>query len=192
MASSSEVVLVRHGETEWSRSGQHTSHTDLPLTDEGERQARALGERLAGREFALVLSSSRRRALDTGRLAGLADPVVDDDLAEWDYGTYEGLTTATIAEDVPGWTVWTGSVPGGETAAQVGERADRALERARAAVGDVALLSHGHLLRVLAARWVGLPPEDGGRFVLSAGSLSVLGYEHGRPVIRSWNGGLRS
>lgn len=178
--------MLRHGETEWSRSGQHTSRTDLPLTEEGERRAAALGRLLNGRAFALVLASPMRRALETCRLAGYRPEIVSD-LHEWDYGDYEGLTTAQIQKTAPGWTIWTAAPPGGETIAQVSARADRILKRAAAAAGDVALFGHGHMLRVIAARWLGLEPEAGRLLALSTGSLSVLGYEHLTRVLRLWN-----
>jgi broad specificity phosphatase PhoE len=186
----SEIWLVRHGETEWSRSGQHTSRTDLPLTHEGERQAESLKRMLVGHSFALVLSSPMKRAVETCRLVGLAPKVTfetTDDLREWDYGDYEGLTTAEIQKRVPGWTIFTGSVPNGETVERVGARADRVISRALAAAGDVALFGHGHLLRVLAARWVGIEPSGGRLLALSTASLSVLGYERETRVIRLWN-----
>jgi probable phosphoglycerate mutase len=182
------VVLIRHGETEWSASGQHTSVTDLSLTDAGRRQAVELGERLAGRDFSLVLTSPRARARDTCALAGLAAAaIVDDDLAEFAYGDYEGRTTPDIREERPGWSVWTDGAPGGETAPEVGARADRVIERVLAADGDCALFAHGHLLRVLAARWIGLPAEYGGHLVLSTGSLSELGFERERRAVLAWN-----
>jgi broad specificity phosphatase PhoE len=183
-----KLVLVRHGETEWSASGQHTSVTDVPLLESGRRDALRLGERLAGRDFALVLTSPRARARVTAELAGLGDRAqLDEDLAEWDYGEYEGRTTPEIREQRPGWSVWTDGVPGGETVEQVGERADRVIERASAAGGDVALFAHGHLLRVLAARWIGLSAVYGGHLALSTGSLSELGFERERRVIWVWN-----
>ena len=157
----SEIWLVRHGETEWSRSGQHTSRTDLPLTPAGERQAESLKRMLAGHRFALVLSSPMKRAIDTCNLVGLT-PEISGDLREWDYGDYEGLTTPEIQKRVPGWTIFTGAVPNGETAEQVAARADRVIARALAADGDVALFGHGHLSRVLAARWIGLEPSGDG------------------------------
>jgi broad specificity phosphatase PhoE len=182
------VILVRHGETEWSLSGQHTSRTDVPLTNAGREAARRLGARLAGREFALVLTSPRSRARDTCAEAGLGDVArVDDDLVEWDYGSYEGLTTPEIRVDHPGWLLWEDGVPGGETARQVAARADRVIERAIAADGDVALFAHGHVLRVLGARWLGLPPERGGSLALETASLSELGFEHENRVIWRWN-----
>ena len=186
----SEIWLVRHGETEWSRSGQHTSRTDLPLTPAGEQQAENLKRMLAGHSFALVLSSPMKRALETCRLVGMTPEVpfeTTDDLREWDYGDYEGLTTAEIQKRVPGWTIFTGAVPNGETAEQVGARADRVIARALAADGDVALFGHGHLSRVLAAQWIGLEPAGGRLLALSTASLSVLGYERETRVIRLWN-----
>ena len=183
-----EIWLIRHGETAWSVSGQHTGRTEVPLTPEGVRQAEALGRRLAGKRFALALTSPRARARETCRLAGLAGAAqVDDDLAEWDYGDLEGRTGAEIRAGMPGWTIWSGPVPGGETAAQVGARADRVLARARQAGGNVALFAHGHMLRVTAARWLGLPPAEGRLFALDTASVSVLGLEQELPVIRSWN-----
>jgi broad specificity phosphatase PhoE len=182
------IVLVRHGETEWSASGRHTSFTDVDLTEAGRRAAEALGARLAGRDFALVLTSPRRRARDTCELAGFGDRAeVDDDLVEWDYGSYEGLTTPQIRESVPGWTVFDAPTPGGETAAQVGARTDRVLARAQAADGDVALFAHGHLLRVLAARWIGLPPEAGALLALGTAAVCELGFERERHVLWLWN-----
>jgi broad specificity phosphatase PhoE len=182
----SEIWLIRHGETEWSREGKHTSRTDLPLTAEGERRAEAVGQWLKGRPFALVLTSPMRRALDTCRLAGYAAETTPD-LSEWDYGAFEGLTTAQIQVDHPGWTIWTGTPEGGETAQEVGARADRVIARAVAAGGDVALFGHGHMLRVLAARWLGLEPEGGRLLELSTGSVSVLGYERDTRVLQMWN-----
>ncbi|MFN8025570.1 MAG: histidine phosphatase family protein [Acidimicrobiia bacterium] len=185
-----ELVLVRHGQTEWSRSGQHTSYSDIELTQRGEDEARAAAERLAARHFAAVFTSPMRRARETCRIAGLAEhAVVTDDLCEWNYGDYEGLTTPQIRETNPGWTIFTGDPPGGETAAQVGARADHIIERAvdAAVGGDVALFSHGHFLRVLGARWVGLPPTDGALLRLDTATICVLGHEHGNRVIRVWN-----
>ena len=188
-----EIVVLRHGQTEWSRSGQHTSVTDLPLLPEGERQAQALRRSLAGRTFTEVWVSPRLRARRTAELAGLTLTAVDDDLVEVDYGGYEGRTTADISEELGrDWSVWRdGTVPGatpGETLAEVGARVDRVLDRARRllADGDVALVAHGHVLRVLTARWLGLPPEDGALFALAAGSYGVLGHEHTRPVLTAW------
>ena len=181
-----ELWLIRHGETEWSASGRHTSSTDLALTAEGERKAAAVGRLLAGKAFALVLASPLQRALDTCRLAGFS-PEVTPDLREWGYGAYEGLTTAGIQVQNPGWTIWTGAPPGGESAEEVGARADRVIARAAVAGGDVALFGHGHMLRVLAARWLGLEPTGGRLLALSTGSLSVLGYEHETRVVQGWN-----
>jgi broad specificity phosphatase PhoE len=183
-----DVVLVRHGQTAWSLSGQHTGTTDVPLTEAGREQARALAARLTGRTFALVLSSPRSRALDTCRLAGLGDAMaVREDLREWDYGDYEGLTTPDIRRERPGWHLFDDGCPGGETADDVGARVDRAIAELRAADGDAAVFGHGHCLRVLAARWLGLPARDGARFALSTGSVSVLGGEHERPAMWGWN-----
>ena len=180
------VVLARHGATEWSESGQHTSTTDVSLTEAGRAAARELGARLKGREFALVLSSPRARARDTATLAGF-DPEIDPDLAEIGYGEYEGRTTPEIREERPGWTLWRDGSPGGETLAQAGERADRVIARARAAGGDVLLFAHGHILRVIAARWLELPPERGASFALHTATLSELGFEREHRVILRWN-----
>jgi len=187
-----ELTLVRHGETEWSRSGRHTSRTDVPLTPLGEKQARALGELLADVRPVLVLTSPRQRAVRTAELAGLADvaPVeVDPDLAEWAYGEYEGITTPEIRRDRPGWTIWTGDPPGGETAEDVRIRADRVLARIREALerGPVLVIGHGHFSRVLAARWLGLQVTSGGMFVLGPASPCLLGTEHGNPAVHRWN-----
>jgi broad specificity phosphatase PhoE len=183
------VFLVRHGETEWSKSGQHTGKTDLPLTEAGEEQGRLLTERLKGVDFTLVLTSPLQRAMETCRQAGLLDRAeVSDDLHEWDYGRYEGLTTPEIKEQQPAWNLWTDGAPDGESPAQVSARADRVLERIRAADGDVALFSHGHMLRSLGARWIGVPITAGTHLMLSTASVSVLGYERETPVLRLWNG----
>ena len=189
MASVGELVLLRHGETEWSASGRHTSRTDLELTGNGEKQARALAPAVSGRIFAAVLSSPRRRSLRTAELAGLTVTAVDQDLAEWDYGDYEGVTTAEVRQHRPNWSLWTDGAPGGESPEQIGVRVDRLLARLRPilADGDVALVGHGHALRVLGARWVGLPPGGGGLFRLDTATLSELGFEHDRPVITQWN-----
>ena len=182
-----EILLVRHGATEWTATGQHTSRTDVPLTDEGREQARALGRVLDGHEFALVLSSPLSRALETCRLAGFGDAVeTDDDLREWDYGEYEGRNTVDIREERPGWNVWAGS-PGGESLDEVGARARHVLERATGADGDAALFSHGHFLRILGACWLGLAPEGGRFFLLSTAAVSLLGYERESRVLREWN-----
>jgi broad specificity phosphatase PhoE len=183
-----QVWIARHGETEWSRSGQHTGRTDLPLTPDGERQAQALGRVLAGRRFALVLTSPRRRARDTCRIAGFGPEAREDpDLAEWDYGRYEGLTRRDIEQLDPGWTIWTRPVPAGESAAQVAARADRVIAAVAGAGGDALLFSHGHLLRVLAARWLGLPPEEGRRFALDPATIGLLATEREARVVRTWN-----
>ncbi len=184
---SPEIWLARHGETTWSRDWLHTSVTDVPLTERGVEQARDLGSRLAGRSFSLVLTSPRSRARRTAELAGFADAVVDADLVEWQYGEYEGISTEEIRATVPDWTVWDHPTPAGDTADEVGARADRVLERARGAGGDVLLFGHAHALRVLTARWLGLDAPDGRLFRLDTGSISVLGYERETPVIRSWN-----
>jgi broad specificity phosphatase PhoE len=181
-----EVVLVRHGETEWSRDLRHTGRTDVPLTEEGERQARAVGEALRGREFAVVLSSPLRRALETARLAGF-EPRVREELAEWDYGDFEGIKTAEIREEIPDWTIWRYGARGGESVEEMGARVDRVVEELRRMDGDALVFAHGHVLRVLAARWVGLAPADGRLFALGSGTLSTLGYEREQPVIRLWN-----
>jgi|SRR5438034_2853011 len=183
-----QLVLVRHGETEWSASGRHTGRTDVPLTQEGRRQAEALGACLEGRTFALVLASPLSRAMETCRLSGLegqAEP--RDDLMEWDYGEYEGRTTADIRTERPAWSLWMDGVPGGEIAERVGRRADRVIAEARAAPGDVALFAHGHILRVVTARWLDLPPDRGRSFALETATISVLGYERETPVITRWN-----
>ncbi|MEA2610907.1 MAG: hypothetical protein QOG32_633 [Chloroflexota bacterium] len=183
-----ELWLIRHGETEWARLGRHTGRTDVPLTETGRDQARALGRRLVGHRFDLVLTSPLSRASETAALAGFgAGAVVDPDLREWDYGIFEGRLTSEIRADVPGWSIWTGPWPEGETATQVGARADRVLERARAIDGDVLVFAHGHLLRVLAARWLGLPPTSGSLFSLSTATLSILGWERENAVIETWN-----
>ncbi len=181
-------VVIRHGETEWSRSGRHTGRTDLPLLPEGEDQARALGPRLTGIEFGMVLTSPLVRARETCRLAGLgAGAVVDPDLAEWDYGSYEGLTTAEIRRKRPGWDLFQDGAPGGENADQVGARVDRVIERVLASPGMVACVAHGHLLRVLASRWIGLEASAACHFALNPASISELGWGHERPIIVRWN-----
>lgn len=186
-----EIVLIRHGQTEWSAAGRHTSYTDLDLTPDGEQQARQAGKRLAGRSFAAVIASPRKRALRTAELAGLTVTEVSEDLAEWNYGEYEGITSATIHETRPGWSLWTDGAPGGETPEQVGARLDRVLARARGFLdhGDVALIAHGHSLRVTGARWIGLPPSGGGLLKLGTATLSTLGFERATPVIDTWNAG---
>lgn len=181
------LVLVRHGETEWSRDGKHTGRTDVPLTEVGRSQAELLGSTLKGRQFTRVLSSPRSRAVETARLAGYGDLEEREELAEWDYGDYEGLTTPEIREDRPGWTLWRDGVPGGETAGEVGARVDLLLDELYESGGAVLVFAHGHLLRVVAARWIGLGPEAGRHFGLDTATLSVLGYERETPVIRMWN-----
>ena len=184
-----ELWLMRHGETEWSRSGAHTGRTDIPLTDAGRRNAAAVGRYLAGRPFALVLVSPMQRARETCRLAGYENALIDPDLSEWNYGDYEGRTTQQIQAERPGWSLWTDGVPNGETVAQVGARAGRVIARALAVAGeaDVALFAHGHILRILTATWLGLPPEDGRLFALGTASISTLGYERETRVITRWN-----
>jgi broad specificity phosphatase PhoE len=193
-----ELVLIRHGETEWTLSGQHTSYTDLPLTANGEEQARTLAPLLASRHLTRVLSSPMQRARQTAKLAGLDHLRVDPDLREWDYGGYEGITTRDIHRSRPDWDIWTeGVIPGpeghpGETPTEIGERADRVLARVEAAFingdgGDVVLVAHAHFLRVLTARRLGLPPADGALFQLATGTVSRLGTEHGRHVLTAWN-----
>ena len=190
-ASERQVWLVRHGETEWARTGRHTGRTDIPLTETGREQARALAPRLAGHRFGLVLSSPRSRALETARIAGFGDAVVDDDLCEWDYGAHEGRTTAEIRTEVPAWSIWSGPWPGGETVDQVGARADRVIVRCLdpGVDGDVLLFAHGHLLRVLAARWVDLRAVGGAKFALGTATLSILGWERSIRVMELWNEG---
>lgn len=183
-----EIWLFRHGETDWSKSGQHTGRTDLPLNRAGEARARAIGRRLAGRPFALVLSSPLIRAVETCRLAGYDNnAVLDDDLMEWDYGDYEGRRTVDIQVERPGWVIWRNGVVGGETVEAVGKRARRVIDRALSAGGDVALFSHGHILRVLTACWLGLKPAAGEFFTLGTATVSVLGFEHDYRVIVRWN-----
>jgi broad specificity phosphatase PhoE len=183
-----EIVLVRHGETEWSREMRHTGRTDVPLTEKGRRQAAMLRDALAGRDFARVLSSPLGRALETCELAGLGDRAeLRDELLEWDYGEYEGITTAEIRESRPDWYLWRDGCPSGETAAEVGARVDPVIEELAGLDGDGALFAHGHLLRVLTARWLGLGPEAGALLALDTGTLSVLGFERDTRVIRRWN-----
>ncbi|MGW7685284.1 histidine phosphatase family protein [Kribbella sp. NPDC054772] len=181
------VFLVRHGETEWSKSGRHTSVTDLPLTPEGERVAASLRDRLAAESFDLVLTSPRQRARRTAELAGFPDAQVDDDLVEWNYGDYEGVTTAEIRETVPGWTVWDDPVPHGETPAEISTRLDRVTARLAAVPGDALVFGHSHALRALTARWLELDVTQGRHFVLNTATISVLGWERGSPAILHWN-----
>jgi broad specificity phosphatase PhoE len=179
---------VRHGETEWSADGRHTGRSDIPLTENGRAQAEELRSALAGRRFERVLTSPLSRAVETCRLAGLGDgAVARDELREWDYGDYEGRTTADIRAERPGWYLWRDGCPDGESAADVGRRADRIVAELRSLEGDAAIFAHGHLLRVLTARWLELAPEDGRCFALGTGTLSALGYERETPVISLWN-----
>jgi len=202
-----EIWLIRHGETAWSLSGQHTSFTDIPLTDHGRKRAEELRDFLAGRQFAAVFVSPRERARETCAIAGFGDvAVVEDNLQEWNYGEAEGKTTPQMREIYgPGWSVWTNPLKGGETVEAVGERADKVIARALAAVADpthddktvvngapraVALFAHAHILRILAARWIGLPAVNGKNFGLGTGSVSVLGFERENRVIEKWNRGF--
>lgn len=188
MSLPSKLWLIRHGETEWSRTGQHTGRTDIPLTSAGQAKASAIGRFLDGKAFSLVLTSPLQRARETCRLAGYGDIAqVEPDLMEWAYGAYEGRTSAEIRREVPGWNIWTHGVVGGETVEQVGERAGRVIERACSAGGDVALFAHGHVLRILTACWLGLAPAAGRLFALDTACLSVLGYEREIRVIQQWN-----
>jgi broad specificity phosphatase PhoE len=181
-------LLIRHGETAWSLSGRHTGRTDLPLLPKGEAQARALRPKLSQHQFTAVLTSPLLRARSTCELAGLgAGSIVDPDLREWDYGAYDGLTTTEIRAERPGWDLFEDGAPGGETAADVGRRADRVIERIRAVPGVVACVAHAHVLRVLTARWIGLDPTGGRSFVLAPASVSALGWEREQPVIAGWN-----
>lgn len=184
-----QLWLIRHGQTEWSRDGKHTGVTDLPLTELGEKEARAIAPMIASLDPVLVLSSPRQRARTTAELAGLHVDEITDDLAEWNYGRYEGLTSAEIHESDPGWTIFNSGAPGGETEADVTTRADRVLSRAAAALddGNVVLVSHGHFSRVLGARWIGLPARAGENLLLSEAAPCVLGADKGLPVIVSWN-----
>jgi broad specificity phosphatase PhoE len=184
------VTLARHGETAWSLSGQHTGRTDLPLTERGERHARALGDRLRGLRVAAVLTSPSQRAIRTCALAGFGDMAeVDPDLAEWDYGHYEGRRTAEILADNPGWQLFRDGCPGGESPSEIGARADRVVSRLRSAGADILIFSSGHILRVLAARWLGLDAAGGRYCLLSTASVSMIGYEHNlsEPAIQLWN-----
>jgi probable phosphoglycerate mutase len=181
-----QVWLLRHGPTEWSESGKHTGTTDVPLTEKGEAAARAAGEVLKKETFALVLSSPLSRARRTAELAGF-EPELDDDLHEWNYGEYEGRTTPEIREDRPDWTIWRDGPRGGEPIAAVAKRVDTVIARARGLPGDVLCFAHGHVLRVLAARWLALPPVDGRLFALGTAAVSVLGWERETPVVERWN-----
>jgi probable phosphoglycerate mutase len=180
--------LIRHGETEWSLSGAHTSRTDIPLTDRGRERAAHMADHLHQQEFSLVLTSPRQRARETCGITGYGDVAqVDPDLGEWDYGEYEGRTTSDIRKEQPGWTIWTSNPREGETLAQVRTRAQSVIDRSTAAVGQVALFSHAHFLRILAATWIGLPPEAGRLWALGTGSVSILGFERETRVIETWN-----
>ena len=183
-----EVVLVRHGETEWSRDGKHTGRTDIPLTERGRQEAQAVGAELRGRRFALVLTSPLSRAAETCRLAGLGELAQQrEELMEWDYGAFEGRKTIDIRKERPGWTLWRDGVPEGETIAQVQARVDRVIAELRSVAGDAAVFAHGHLLRVLAARRLGLEPAAGRLFALDPATISILDYERETPIIRMWN-----
>jgi broad specificity phosphatase PhoE len=183
-----QVVLVRHGETEWSRDGRHTGKSDIPLTDAGRAQARHLAPELRQWDFALVLTSPLQRAEETCRLAGYGDQAqVRPDLEEWDYGTYDGKTSKEIKASAPDWSLWRDGGPGGETPAEVGRRADRVIGEVRRTDGNVLIFAHGHVLRVFTARWLGQPPESGCHYALETAAISVLGYEHEDAVIQRWN-----
>jgi broad specificity phosphatase PhoE len=187
-----EVILVRHGETEWSRDGRHTGRTDVPLTDEGRRQAERLRDALSEWSFTRVLASPLSRALDTCRLAGFGDRAeLSDGLLEWHYGEYEGLTTPQIREMRVDWNLWRDGCPGGETAADVGARMDPLVRELKASEGPVAVFAHGHVLRVFAASWVELPPEAAARLWLATATISALGFERETPAIRRWNAPVR-
>lgn len=184
-----QIYVVRHGETEWSRSGQHTGRTDIPLTDVGRGQAVELGKRLRGHEFGLVLTSPLSRAAETARIAGFGDSVPVDDLMEWDYGEFEGRTTDDIRTSLPGWTIWAGPWHGGETADDVGARVDRVISRCLdpSVRGDSLLFAHGHVLRVLTARWLDQPPAAGALYALGTVTIGILGWERQNRVIETWN-----
>jgi broad specificity phosphatase PhoE len=185
------VFAIRHGETAWSLSGQHTGTTDIPLTDNGRRLAKRMRPILADNDFALVLCSPMQRARESCELAGLGDKaIIDRDLMEWNYGEYEGLTSEEIEEMVPGWLLFRDGCPGGETPEQVGARVDRVIARSHAVDGDTALFAHGHVLRVFVARWIGMPADSGQHFLLNTGTLCVLGYYRKIPAIQIWNGPL--
>ncbi len=185
------IWLVRHGETEWARTGQHTGRTDIPLTNLGRPQAATVARRLDGHAFVEVRSSPLSRALETARLAGFGERVViDDDLLEWDYGEYEGRTTPEIRAASPGWTIWADGVEGGEPIGVVAARADRVIVRARSLPGDTLCFAHGHVLRVLGARWISLPPESGALLALATATISILGWDRETAVLERWNDGL--
>ena len=186
-----QIYVIRHGETEWSLSGQHTGVTDIPLTENGRNLAKLLHPVLSKESFALVLTSPLQRAKETCRLSGLGDQAeLDANLMEWNYGDYEGLTSEQIHEKTPEWLIFTDGAPGGETPEQVGERADRVIRRARAVKGNVALFAHGHILRVLVARWINLPATAGRKFLLDTGTLNILSYYRGFPAVKTWNAPL--
>jgi len=188
MEALSEIWLVRHGETEWSLSGAHTSKTDIPLTEQGKERAVTLKPYLARQEFSLVLTSPRQRAQETSKLAGMGDRAqVDENLAEWDYGVYEGRTTPEIRREHPGWSVWADAIPEGESLPQVAVRAEQVIARAKANGGKVLIFSHAHFLRILTACWMELPASSGKSLALTTGSLSILGYERETPVLKLWN-----
>jgi broad specificity phosphatase PhoE len=184
-----QIYLVRHGETEWSANGRHTGRTDIALTDVGREQAKDLGSRIGDHPFALVLTSPLSRAADTARISGFRDAEHVDDLREWDYGAFEGRTTADIQAEIPGWSIWAGPWQGGETARQVGARADRVLARCLdpSVTGDTLLFAHGHVLRVVTARWLGLPARQGALFALGTATIGILGWERSNRVIETWN-----
>ena len=183
-----ELWLIRHGETEWSLSGQHTSRTDIPLTHHGRQRAVEIRDYLKSRKFSLVLTSPRQRAQETCRIAGFGEIAqVDENLSEWDYGQYEGRTTAEIRKEQTGWSIWDGTPPDGESLEQVAARCRKVIDRSLAAGGKVALFSHAHLLRILAATWMGLPPKSGSLLVLGTGSVSTLSFERETRVIQTWN-----
>ena len=185
------VFTIRHGETAWSLSGQHTGSTDIPMTDNGRQLAVRLRPALTRHEFGLVLVSPKQRARETCELAGLRDKaVIEPGLVEWDYGEYEGLTTDQIRAGAAGWLIFRDGCPGGEAPEEIGQRVDRVIARVRASAGNVALFAHGHVLRVLVARWLGLPVSAGQHFLLDTGTLSVLSYYREMPAIRIWNGPL--
>ena len=181
------LFAVRHGETEWSLSNQHTGRTDIPLTDAGRERATKVGAVLAGRAFALVLTSPFSRARETAELAGFPEAIVDDHLREWDYGDYEGLKTLDIRKERPGWFLWDDGVPNGETIDEVAGRADRVIKRAREVDGDVLVFAHGHILRILASRWLEQPPGFGRHLILSPATLSILAHEREAPALETWN-----
>ena len=182
------LVLLRHGQTEWTVSRRHTGRSDIELTEAGRIEAKAAGERLAGMDFERVVTSPLARAVETCRLAGFGEGAgTDEALMEWDYGEYEGLTTAEIQESKPGWSLFRDGCPGGESSAEVGSRVDPLVDAAREGEGNWLFVAHGHVLRVVGARWVGLPPEDGVLLNVGTAAICLLGFEHGRPVITLWN-----